>query len=89
MEAVTGWVFQAARRGQEAGEGGSSSRKGLKAPRGLISAPHEGAGVPTGDWLPPEPQAKPAEEAFPTGAPSLGRKCVGGVIPADPISGQE
>lgn len=78
VEAVTGWISQAARRGQEAGEGGSSSRKGPKAPRGRISAPHEGAGAPTGDWPPPEPQAKPAEEAFPTGAPSLGRKYVWG-----------
>ena len=75
--------------GAGGGGGGSSSRKGPKAPRGLISAPHEGAGAPTGDWPPPEPQAKPAEEAFHTGAPSLGRKCVGGVIPADPTSEQE
>ena len=55
--------------------GSSSSRKGPKAPRDLISAPHEGAGAPTGG---PEPQAKPAEEAFPTGAPSLGSKWAGG-----------
>lgn len=53
--------------------GSSSSRKGPKAPRDLISGPHEGAGAPTGG---PEPQAKPAEEAFPTGAPSLGQKCM-------------
>ena len=32
--------------------GGSSSRKGPRAPRGLISAPHEDAVAPTGGCLP-------------------------------------
>lgn len=54
--------------GQPEGAGGGggelSSSKGPRGPRGLIRAPLEGSGAPTGGCLSPEPQAKPAEEAF-------------------------